>query len=78
MNYWVIYLLKPTGESVKCESLVLWFSLCSVLLFRLNMLHNTLEGMADCPRVLCCAQIVPVLLHVYFNTIKQVMSNTQI
>lgn len=49
----------------------------SVLLFRLSMLHSALEGMAESPRVLCCAQIVPVLLHVYFNTITQVISSMQ-
>ncbi|XP_062868675.1 AP-5 complex subunit zeta-1 isoform X2 [Trichomycterus rosablanca] len=38
---------------------------------RLSMLHEALEGMAESPRVVRCAQIVPVLLHVYFNTITQ-------
>ncbi|KAF4074036.1 hypothetical protein AMELA_G00250040 [Ameiurus melas] len=53
-----LYILRPeagTGDTID----------------RLSMLHNALEGMAESPRVLCCAQIVPVLLHVYFNTITQ-------
>ncbi|XP_058233811.1 AP-5 complex subunit zeta-1 isoform X2 [Hemibagrus wyckioides] len=53
-----LYILRPeagTGDTID----------------RLSMLHTALEGMAESPRVLCCAQIVPVLLHVYFNTIKQ-------
>ncbi|KAM9494764.1 AP-5 complex subunit zeta-1 isoform 1-T1 [Clarias gariepinus] len=54
-----LYILRPeagTGDTID----------------RLSMLHNALEGMAESPRVLCCAQIVPVLLHVYFNTITQI------
>ncbi|XP_046690689.1 AP-5 complex subunit zeta-1 isoform X2 [Silurus meridionalis] len=53
-----LYILRPeagTGDTID----------------RLSMLHDALEGMAESPRVLCCAQIVPVLLHVYFNTIMQ-------
>ncbi|MCJ8746436.1 hypothetical protein PDJAM_G00141770 [Pangasius djambal] len=53
-----LYILRPeagTGDTID----------------RLSMLHNALEGMAESPRVLCCAQIVPVLLHVYFSTITQ-------
>ncbi|XP_017309744.1 AP-5 complex subunit zeta-1 isoform X1 [Ictalurus punctatus] len=53
-----LYILRPeagTGDTID----------------RLSVLHNALEGMAESPRVLCCAQIVPVLLHVYFNTITQ-------
>ncbi|XP_027015078.2 AP-5 complex subunit zeta-1 isoform X1 [Tachysurus fulvidraco] len=53
-----LYILRPeagTGDTID----------------RLSMLHNALEGMTESPRVLRCAQIVPVLLHVYFNTITQ-------
>uniref|UniRef100_A0AAY5EES9 Adaptor related protein complex 5 subunit zeta 1 n=1 Tax=Electrophorus electricus TaxID=8005 RepID=A0AAY5EES9_ELEEL len=48
----------------------IFFTFC-VLLFRLSMLHEALEGMVESPRVVHCAQIVPVLLHVYFNTVTQ-------
>ncbi|XP_076020718.1 AP-5 complex subunit zeta-1 isoform X2 [Genypterus blacodes] len=36
---------------------------------RLSKLHELLTGAADWPRVIQCAQTVPVLLHVYFNTV---------
>uniref|UniRef100_A0A4W4DMB5 AP-5 complex subunit zeta-1 n=1 Tax=Electrophorus electricus TaxID=8005 RepID=A0A4W4DMB5_ELEEL len=50
----------------------IFFTFC-VLLFRLSMLHEALEGMVESPRVVHCAQIVPVLLHVYFNTVTQTL-----
>uniref|UniRef100_A0A671RM00 AP-5 complex subunit zeta-1-like n=1 Tax=Sinocyclocheilus anshuiensis TaxID=1608454 RepID=A0A671RM00_9TELE len=37
----------------------------------LKMLHEILADMAESPRVVRCAQVVPVLLHVYFNTVTQ-------
>lgn len=42
------------------------------MLNRLNLLHEILADMAESPRVVQCAQVVPVLLHVYFNTVIQV------
>uniref|UniRef100_A0A1A8SFL2 Adaptor-related protein complex 5, zeta 1 subunit n=1 Tax=Nothobranchius rachovii TaxID=451742 RepID=A0A1A8SFL2_9TELE len=36
---------------------------------RLGTLHELLAEAADWPRVVRCAQTVPVLLHVYFNTV---------
>ncbi|XP_037834626.1 AP-5 complex subunit zeta-1 isoform X3 [Kryptolebias marmoratus] len=36
---------------------------------RLNTLHELLAEAADWPRVVQCSQAVPVLLHVYFNTV---------
>uniref|UniRef100_A0A1A8D6F4 Adaptor-related protein complex 5, zeta 1 subunit n=1 Tax=Nothobranchius kadleci TaxID=1051664 RepID=A0A1A8D6F4_NOTKA len=36
---------------------------------RLSTLHELLAEAADWPRVVRCAQTVPVLLHVYFNTV---------
>ncbi|XP_034749659.1 AP-5 complex subunit zeta-1 isoform X2 [Etheostoma cragini] len=36
---------------------------------RLSTLHELLAESADWPRVVQCAQTVPVLLHVYFNTV---------
>ncbi|XP_072532459.1 AP-5 complex subunit zeta-1 isoform X2 [Salminus brasiliensis] len=53
-----LYILRPeagTGDTID----------------RLNTLHEALEGMVESPRVVRCAQIVPVLLHVYFNTVTQ-------
>ncbi|XP_035385231.1 AP-5 complex subunit zeta-1 isoform X2 [Electrophorus electricus] len=53
-----LYILRPeagTGDTID----------------RLSMLHEALEGMVESPRVVHCAQIVPVLLHVYFNTVTQ-------
>ncbi|XP_076865302.1 AP-5 complex subunit zeta-1 isoform X2 [Brachyhypopomus gauderio] len=53
-----LYILRPeagTGDTID----------------RLSTLHEVLEGMVESPRVLRCAQIVPVLLHIYFNTIIQ-------
>lgn len=54
-----LYILRPeagTGDTID----------------RLKMLHDILADMADSPRVVRCAQVVPVLLHVYFNTITQI------
>lgn len=39
---------------------------------RLRTLHELLAEAADWPRVVRCAQTVPVLLHVYFNTVVTV------
>uniref|UniRef100_A0A8B9RFC0 Adaptor related protein complex 5 subunit zeta 1 n=1 Tax=Astyanax mexicanus TaxID=7994 RepID=A0A8B9RFC0_ASTMX len=53
-----LYILRPesgTGDTID----------------RLNTLHEALEGMVESPRVVHCAQIVPVLLHVYFNTVTK-------
>ncbi|XP_056117621.1 AP-5 complex subunit zeta-1 isoform X2 [Rhinichthys klamathensis goyatoka] len=53
-----LYILRPeagTGDTID----------------RLNMLHEILADMAESPRVVQCAQVVPVLLHVYFNTVTQ-------
>uniref|UniRef100_W5KRM6 Adaptor related protein complex 5 subunit zeta 1 n=1 Tax=Astyanax mexicanus TaxID=7994 RepID=W5KRM6_ASTMX len=53
-----LYILRPesgTGDTID----------------RLNTLHKALEGMVESPRVVHCAQIVPVLLHVYFNTVTK-------
>ncbi|KAG1968523.1 AP-5 complex subunit zeta-1 isoform X2 [Pimephales promelas] len=53
-----LYILRPeagTGDTID----------------RLNLLHEILADMAECPRVIQCAQVVPVLLHVYFNTVTQ-------
>ncbi|XP_028646911.1 AP-5 complex subunit zeta-1 [Erpetoichthys calabaricus] len=38
---------------------------------RLNVLHEVLMDMAEYPRIVQCAQIVPILLHVFFNVIAQ-------
>ncbi|KAL2100729.1 hypothetical protein ACEWY4_002490 [Coilia grayii] len=38
---------------------------------RLNVLHDVLAEMAACPRVMQCAQVVPVLLHVFFNNVTK-------
>lgn len=39
---------------------------------RLRTLHELLTEAADWPRVVRCAQTVPVLLHIYFNTVVTV------
>ncbi|XP_041863698.1 AP-5 complex subunit zeta-1 isoform X2 [Melanotaenia boesemani] len=39
---------------------------------RLSTLHELLAEAADWPRVVRCAQTVPVLLHIYFNTVVTV------
>lgn len=36
---------------------------------RLSTLHELLAEAADWPRVVQCAQTVPVLLHIFFNTV---------
>ncbi|XP_042360654.1 AP-5 complex subunit zeta-1 isoform X2 [Plectropomus leopardus] len=36
---------------------------------RLSTLHELLAETADWPRVVQCAQIVPVMLHIFFNTV---------
>ncbi|KAG2455972.1 AP5Z1 protein, partial [Polypterus senegalus] len=38
---------------------------------RLNVLHEVLMDMAEYPRIVQCAQVVPILLHVFFNVIAQ-------
>nr|XP_015216005.1 PREDICTED: AP-5 complex subunit zeta-1 isoform X1 [Lepisosteus oculatus] len=38
---------------------------------RLNGLHEILSDVADCPRVVQCAQTVPVLLNIFFNIVAQ-------
>lgn len=53
-----LYILRPeagTGDTID----------------RLKLLHEILADMAESPRVIQCAQVVPVLLHVYFNTVTQ-------
>ncbi|XP_059414664.1 AP-5 complex subunit zeta-1-like isoform X2 [Carassius carassius] len=53
-----LYILRPeagTGDTID----------------RLKMLHEVLADMAESPRAVRCAQVVPVLLHVYFNTVTQ-------
>ncbi|XP_055047057.2 AP-5 complex subunit zeta-1 [Misgurnus anguillicaudatus] len=53
-----LYILRPeagTGDTID----------------RLKMLHEILADMAEIPRVVRCAQVIPVLLHVYFNTVTQ-------
>ncbi|KAM9745659.1 AP-5 complex subunit zeta-1 isoform 2-T2 [Menidia menidia] len=39
---------------------------------RLSKLHELLSEAADWPRVVRCAQTVPVLLHIYFNSVIRV------
>lgn len=39
---------------------------------RLHVLHELLAESADWPRVVQCAQTVPVLLHIFFNTVIKV------
>ncbi|XP_058509817.1 AP-5 complex subunit zeta-1 isoform X1 [Solea solea] len=39
---------------------------------RLSVLHELLAEAADWPRVVQCAQTVPVLLHIFFNTVLKV------
>ncbi|XP_029914643.1 AP-5 complex subunit zeta-1 isoform X2 [Myripristis murdjan] len=39
---------------------------------RLSTLHQLLAEASDWPRVIQCAQTVPVLLHIYFNTVVTV------
>lgn len=39
---------------------------------RLSTVHELLAEAADWPRVVLCAQVVPVLLHIYFNTVVKV------
>ncbi|CAN9505833.1 unnamed protein product [Ophioblennius macclurei] len=39
---------------------------------RLSALHELLAEAVDWPRVVHCAQIVPVLLHIYFNRVVEV------
>uniref|UniRef100_A0A8C0YNY6 Adaptor related protein complex 5 subunit zeta 1 n=1 Tax=Cyprinus carpio carpio TaxID=630221 RepID=A0A8C0YNY6_CYPCA len=54
-----LYILRPeagTGDTID----------------RLKMLHEILADMSESPRVVRCAQVVPVLLQVYFNTVTQV------
>ncbi|XP_051569996.1 AP-5 complex subunit zeta-1-like isoform X2 [Myxocyprinus asiaticus] len=54
-----LYILRPeagTGDTID----------------RLKMLHEILADMAESPRVVRCAQVVPVLLHVYFNTVAKI------
>ncbi|XP_048846760.1 AP-5 complex subunit zeta-1 isoform X2 [Brienomyrus brachyistius] len=53
-----LYILRPeagTGDTID----------------RLRMLHDVLADMVESPRVVQCAQTVPVLLHVYFHTVAQ-------
>uniref|UniRef100_A0A8C1WHX5 Adaptor related protein complex 5 subunit zeta 1 n=1 Tax=Cyprinus carpio TaxID=7962 RepID=A0A8C1WHX5_CYPCA len=59
-----LYILRPeagTGDTID----------------RLKMLHEILADMAESPRVVRCAQVVPVLLHVYFNTVTQVRATNE-
>lgn len=46
-------LSRPTGDTID----------------RLSTLHEMLTETADWPRVVQCAQTVPVLLHIFFNTV---------
>ncbi|XP_064171542.1 AP-5 complex subunit zeta-1 isoform X1 [Anguilla rostrata] len=53
-----LYILRPeagTGDTID----------------RLGVLHEVLADMADSPRAVQCAQTVPVLLHLFFNTVVQ-------
>ncbi|XP_066545030.1 AP-5 complex subunit zeta-1 isoform X2 [Amia ocellicauda] len=53
-----MYILRPeagTGDTID----------------RLNALHEVLADMAENPRVVQCAQTVPVLLHIFFNIVAQ-------
>ncbi|MFT7798047.1 AP-5 complex subunit zeta-1 isoform X1, partial [Arapaima gigas] len=53
-----LYVLRPeagTGDTID----------------RLSTLHKVLADMVESPRVLQCAQTVPVLLHLLFNTVVQ-------
>ncbi|KAJ8251143.1 hypothetical protein GJAV_G00217780 [Gymnothorax javanicus] len=53
-----LYILRPeagTGDTID----------------RLNVLHEVLADMAENPRIVQCAQTVPVLLHLFFNTVVQ-------
>ncbi|XP_042196896.1 AP-5 complex subunit zeta-1 isoform X2 [Callorhinchus milii] len=53
-----MYILRPeagTGDTID----------------RLNLLHEVLLDMAERPRVVQCAQIVPILLQVFFNAITE-------
>ncbi|KAM9392585.1 AP-5 complex subunit zeta-1 isoform 2-T2 [Pholidichthys leucotaenia] len=43
---------------------------------RLDDLHKLLAEAADWPRVIHCAQTVPVLLHIFFNTVVMVADET--
>lgn len=52
----IILFLRPTGDTID----------------RLSTLHELLAEAADWPRVVQCAQIVPVLLHVFFNAVIKV------
>uniref|UniRef100_A0A8C2IKM4 Adaptor related protein complex 5 subunit zeta 1 n=1 Tax=Cyprinus carpio TaxID=7962 RepID=A0A8C2IKM4_CYPCA len=59
-----LYILRPeagTGDTID----------------RLKMLHEILADMAESPRVVRCAQVVPVLLHVYFNSVTQVRATNE-
>lgn len=38
---------------------------------RLSLLHEVLSDMAASPRVVQCAQVVPVLLHLFFNNVTK-------
>ncbi|XP_051571725.1 AP-5 complex subunit zeta-1-like isoform X2 [Myxocyprinus asiaticus] len=54
-----LYILRPeagTGDTID----------------RLKMLHEIVADMAESPRVVRCAQVVPVLLRIYFNTVIQI------
>ncbi|KAG9343008.1 hypothetical protein JZ751_015226 [Albula glossodonta] len=53
-----LYILRPeagTGDTID----------------RLSMVHEVLADMAESPRTVQCAQTVPVLLHVFFNTVVE-------
>ncbi|XP_061080720.1 AP-5 complex subunit zeta-1 isoform X2 [Conger conger] len=53
-----LYILRPeagTGDTID----------------RLSLLHEVLADMAESPRTVQCAQTVPVLLHLFFNTVVQ-------
>lgn len=59
------------------NKIVVFFELILLLFLghtidRLSMLHDLLAEAADWPRVVRCAQVVPVLLHIYFNTVVTV------
>lgn len=53
----IIFVSPPIGDTID----------------RLSTLHELLNGAADWPRVVQCAQTVPVLLHIYFNTVFTVI-----
>lgn len=63
--YTLMFILETFVELIKS----LCFSFTGDTIDRLSMLHELLAEVADWPRVVQCAQTVPVLLHIFFNTV---------